>query len=102
MGTDLIKTLGRAIHRRFGSEPVYVEAVPVHETFEGQTVWDGIVHVFDVPGYKDGTRCYAWAYLDDNWGGKQHIITVLHQPPVDSPRAAVQAAIVEQHHLREG
>ena len=36
----------------------------------------------------------------DDVSGRQRIVTVLHQPPVDSPRAAVQAAIVQQS--REG
>ena len=94
MGSIAIKTLGAAIEQRFGSTPVHIEAVPVHETFDGQTVWEGTVHVFDIEG---GQRCYAWAYLDDEASGRQRIVTVLHRPPVDSPQAAVRAAIVQEH-----
>jgi hypothetical protein len=93
MGSTTIKTLGAAIEQRFGATPAYIGAVPVHETFEGRTVWDGTVHVFDIEG---GQRCYAWAYLEDDHSGKQRIVTVLHQPPVDSPLAAVRAAIVQE------
>lgn len=99
MGPTAIKTLQAAIEQRFGSIPAYVEAVPVHETFEGQTVWEGVVHVFDI---EDGQRCYAWAYPKDDQSGKQRIVTVLHEPPVDSPIAAVQAAIVQETRERRG
>jgi hypothetical protein len=99
MGSTAIKSLAQAIEQRFGSTPVYVESIPIHETFEGQTVWEGIVHVFDIEG---GQRCYAWAHLEDGQSGKQRIVTVLHQPPVDSPLAAVQAAIVQEHRQQKG
>jgi hypothetical protein len=93
MGSTAIKSLEAAVEQRFGSTPVYIEAVPVHETFEGQTVWEGVLHVFDVEG---GQRCYAWAFPEDEASGKRRIVTVLHQPSVDSPIAAVRAAIVQQ------
>jgi len=44
----------------------------------------------------EGQRCYAWAHLEDDQSGKQQVVTVLHQPPVDSPQKAVQAAIVQE------
>lgn len=93
MGSTAIKTLGAAIEQRFGSTPVHIEAVPVHETFNGQTVWEGTVHVFDIEG---GQRCYAWAYPEDEASGRQRVVTVLHRPPVDSALAAVRAAIVQE------
>jgi len=37
-----------------------VEAVPVKETFQGKTVWEGTVHVLDLEGYPKVTRAYAW------------------------------------------
>jgi hypothetical protein len=38
-----------------------VEAVPVKETFQGKTVWEGTVHVLDLEGYPKVTRAYAWS-----------------------------------------
>jgi hypothetical protein len=35
---------------------------PVHETFQGQTVWAGEVEVFDLVGHPKAKRCYAWAH----------------------------------------
>jgi hypothetical protein len=46
--------------------------------------------VFDL---EEGERCYAWGFEDEQTG-RLRIVTVLQQPPVDSPLAAVRAAIV--------
>jgi hypothetical protein len=88
-----IRLFQDAIRQLHGAESEYVESVPVDESFEGQTVWSGIVHVFDLEGSSEGTRAYAWACVDDSM--RQQIVTVLHVPPVDSPLAAVRAAIVQ-------
>jgi hypothetical protein len=72
----------------------HVATVPVHETFEGRTVWQGEVEVFDLIGHFKANRCYAWAYQDDE--GKTRYETVLELPPVQSAQDAVKAALAEQ------
>ena len=39
------------IRRLHGVEATHVKSVPVKEMFGGQTVWDGIVEVFDLHGH---------------------------------------------------
>lgn len=39
-----------------------LQSVPVRETFQGDTVWDGVVHVFKLEGRPKATRAYAWSY----------------------------------------
>jgi hypothetical protein len=68
--------------------------VPVTETFEGQTVWDGDVQVFDLIDCAEADRSYAWSYETE--GGRRRFFVVLHKPPVDSPNKAVQAAIASE------
>ncbi len=68
--------------------------MPVKETFQGRTVWEGIVQVFDLIGHPEATRCYAWSHETDE--GKRRYVAVLHKPPVDSPEKAVQAAIIQE------
>lgn len=68
----------------------YVESVNVTETFEGRTVWEGVVEVFDIIGHPQASRCYAWTFKEN---GKQRYATVLELPPVTSPITAVRAAI---------
>ena len=62
-------------------------------TFEGDTVWEGVVEVFDLIDHPTAKRCYAWSHAIDG-STKRKFIAVLHQGPVDSPRNAVKAAIV--------
>ncbi len=71
---------------------VWVESVPVRETFQGQVVWEGEVQVFDMTGHPAARRCYAWSHATE--GTKRRFYAVLHAPPVDSPIAAVRASIV--------
>lgn len=91
-----VEALRGAIRDLHGCDASWVESVPVKETFEGQTVWEGTVQVFDLVGHAAATRCYAWSHAVGE-SGKRRFVAVLHQGPVDSPEAAVRAAIVQQH-----
>ena len=96
-----MEALRQAIRDLHGCDSTHVESVPVTETFQGQTVWDGTVDVFDLEGHPTATRCYAWSHaLDDS--EKRRYVAVLHEGPVDSPQAAVRAAIVEEQHQAKG
>ena len=66
------------------------ERVRVSEDYEGETVWEGEVMVFDLLDHPTAKICYAWSV--DN-----RVTAVLGEGPVDSPRAAVQAAIAAEH-----
>jgi hypothetical protein len=94
-----IEELKDVIRRLHGVEATHVESMAVKEEFEGRTVWEGIVEVFDLIGHPTATRVYAWAH--DTNGKKKRHVTVLHAGPVDSPRAAVRAAIVQEYKLGE-
>jgi hypothetical protein len=74
-----------------GCGVLHLETVPVIECFQGETVWEGDVEVFDLIGHPKAKKGYAWAY--DKAKGSE-IVCVLELPPVISPRTAVQAAIV--------
>ena len=71
-----------------------MESVHVTETWQGETVWDGTVEVFDPIGHPTAQKAYAWAHETDE--GKLRHVAVLHEPPVDSPSTAVRAAIIAQ------
>jgi len=87
--------LGDAIRRTHGREPHLVESVPVHEVAEGQTVWEGVVHVFDLTGHPAASRAYAWSHKVEGTG-KEKFVVLLHQGPVYSPLTAVRAAILQE------
>jgi hypothetical protein len=102
LGKSLIPRFQDAIRRLHGSESTYVESVPVHEEFEGQTVWQGVAHVFDLQGHPAASRAYVWAYTTLEEPERERWTAVLHQGPVDSPLAAVRAAIVQDHRQQGG
>ena len=86
--------LKQAIRNLHGCDAAWVEAVPVKETFQGQTVWEGAVQVFDLIDHPTAARCYAWSYATE--GEKRRFVAVLHWGLVDSPEKAVRAAIVQE------
>jgi hypothetical protein len=93
---DYIEELQAALLNLHGVTASYVETVPVEETFQGETVWQGEVEVFDIRGHPKATRAYAWGHVsgDDDQG--RRYVTVLELPPVDSPETAVKAAVMSE------
>jgi hypothetical protein len=92
-----IEELQEAIRHLYQAEPIYVETVPVKEVFQGQTVWEGEVEVFDLADAENASRVYAWAYETDQVDEPKRTVTVLHVPPVTSPELAVRASIVRDY-----
>lgn len=89
-----IADLQKAIRDLHGCGSTFVEAVPVDERFQGKPVWQGTVYVFDLTDHGEALRAYAWSA--GRAGGKRRYTAVLHSGRVDSPQAAVRAAIVAE------
>jgi hypothetical protein len=89
-----IELLKQAIRRLHGVDSTHVETVPVKETFNGQTIWDGNVEVFDLYDHSQAKKVYAWTHETDDPDKPQRQVTVLHIPPVTSPQLAVRAVII--------
>ena len=87
--------LCRAVERMHTCKATLVQSVPVSETFEGKTVWEGVVHVFDIKGHLTANRAYAWSSPIEG-SDKRRFFAVLHQGPVTGPVEAVRAAIVAE------
>ena len=94
-----MENLKKAIVDLHGCDSDWVESVPVTEAFQGQTVWAGTVQVYDLIGHPMASRCYAWSHAIEGSENRM-LVTVLHQPPVESPPAAVRAAIVHENKER--
>jgi hypothetical protein len=90
---NYIDELKDAIRKLHGCEADHVETVPVKEVFQGQTVWEGQVEVFNIRGHPKASRAYAWSHETDK--GKRYV-AALELPPVDSAQSAVKAGIVEE------
>jgi hypothetical protein len=91
-----IEELKDVIRKLHGVESTHRESVPVKEVFNGKTVWDGIVEVFDLHGHPKANTAYAWTHATDDPDSPKRHVTVLHVPPAVSPITAVRAAIMQE------
>jgi hypothetical protein len=85
-----IDELAGIIQKLHGATATHRDSVSVKETFNGETVWEGVVEVFDLVGHPSASRVYAWKNEPD------HHVTVLHLGPIKSAADAVRAAIVQE------
>ena len=91
-----IEELKDVIRRLHGVESTHVESVPVKETLQGKTVWEGLVEVFDLHGHPQATKAYAWSHETDDPQKPRRHVAVLHLGPVTTAVRAVQAAIIQE------
>jgi hypothetical protein len=86
--------LKRAVEAQHGGRATHVQSVPVHESRNGQTIWNGAVQVYDLADSPSGaTRAYAWSHGFPD--GKRQLFAVLHAGPVTGPREAVRAIVAQ-------
>ncbi|HLA12857.1 MAG TPA: hypothetical protein VJ023_19885 [Pyrinomonadaceae bacterium] len=94
--SDYIGEIQAAFLNLHGCDAVYIETVPVVEEFQGKTIWQGDVAVFDIRGHPKTTRGYGWGHVTGESDQGRRCFTVLELPPVDSPQAAVKATIMSE------
>ena len=91
-----VSELQRSVETQHGGRATFVQSVPVRETSSGVTVWEGVVHVFDLAGNPAATRAYAWSSSIEG-SAKRRFFAVLQMGAIKTPRDAVRAAIVAEH-----
>ena len=94
MNEKYVEALRDAIQHMHGCAFRHVKPIHAKEVFQGNTVWERDVELFDLEGNPMANQCYAWGHQDDNlrW---QHV-AVLRVKGVDSALQAVRAYIVSQ------
>lgn len=93
---DYIARLQVAVQQLHNCGANYRETVPVQEVFQGRTIWEGDVEVFDLYSHAKAKVCYAWSHMDGKDDKDERFVTVLQIPPVISPETAVQVAIAAE------
>jgi len=83
--------LRKAIRDLHGVEATHLRSAPVHEAFQGQTVWEGVVEVFALKGHPKAGLAYAWSQETED-GGRNYV-AVLGIGPIRSASDAVRAAL---------
>jgi hypothetical protein len=96
---NLISDLKKAVESQHGGVATLAQTVPVKERFNGQPVWEGVVHVFDLEGHPKATRAYAWSSPIVG-STKRRFFAVLQMGAIQSPLDAVRAAIVAEHRTK--
>jgi len=91
---DYLARLQKALDHLYTCGSVWVRTEHVHETFHGQTVWEGDVEVFDLMHHPKAKRAYAWAHLEGPKDQKTIYVAILEVPPITDARTAVQASII--------
>jgi hypothetical protein len=96
---EYIQRLRMAIRQLHKCEAEHVGTESVKEVFDGETLWEGDVEVFNVTGHLRAKRAYAWS---KNPGTPQEKLTaVLEIPPVRSALDAVKVAILADQQRRD-
>jgi hypothetical protein len=93
---EYIERVKLAVEHLHNCSAVHVETVPVHETFNGKTVWQGEVEAFDIQGHPKAKRAYGWSHASGKGDSDERFVTVLEIPPVDSALSAVRVSLVKQ------
>jgi hypothetical protein len=95
-----IDRLRKAILDLHGCDSFHAGSIAVHETFQGQTIWRGVVEVFELRGHPTATNAYAWSYKTD--AGETRYVAVLGVPPVNSAADAVRAYVIANSKASKG
>jgi hypothetical protein len=90
----VIEKLKRAVERLQHCRASFLEDVSVMEKFGSETVWSGVVSVFELKGHPQANKCYDWSSPIEG-STKRRYYAVLHIPPIDSPEKAVRATIIQ-------
>lgn len=77
------EALRKAIRDLHDVDSTWIETVPVHETFQGETVWQGEVEVFELVGHPKAKHAYAWSYPTGEGTRRRYIAGTRH---LRSPR----------------
>ncbi|MGH7975073.1 MAG: hypothetical protein ACREC8_00265 [Limisphaerales bacterium] len=94
---DYLALLQAAIRQTHKCDATHRETVPVHEKFQGQTIWKGDVEIFELSGHPRAARCYAWSQNEPKEKGTR-FVTVLEKRPVTSAETAVKAMFASLSH----
>lgn len=91
--------LSESVSKLHGAKASFLSTEHVHETYAGETVWEGDVRVYALEGHPEADTCYAWAEPGEE---KDRIFAVLQIGPVQSPADAVRASILSDYRDEAG
>ncbi len=91
-----LEELREVIRRVHGVDSEHLRTVAVKESLQGNTLWNGLVEVFELKGHPSAEHAYAWADRMDDPTHRRHHVTILELPPIKSAQDAVRVAIEQE------
>lgn len=88
-----IDRLQLAVQHLHDCGAVHRGSVPVREVFQGKTIWQGNVEVFELTDHPKAHRAYAWSHRSGPDDKDERFVAVLEIPPVTDAQSAVKVAI---------
>jgi hypothetical protein len=90
------RKLRKAVESQHGGTATFITKLPVKQVLDGNAIWDGVVHIFDLEGHPKAARAYAWS--SPIVGAERHrFYAVLRLGEIRSPLDAVRAARAADH-----
>lgn len=86
-----LEALQNAIEQSAGCKASHLRSEPVKEAFEGKTVWEGIVEVFELKDHPKAKLAYGWGFNEGQETAR--FITILRIDPINNSQLAVKAYI---------
>jgi hypothetical protein len=99
---DYLARLQVAVSQLHNCGATWRESVLVREVFQGKTLWNGDVEVFDLNGHPKAKRAYGWSHPEGEGNQGERFVAVLEIPPVTSPEVAVKISIVADLKKKKG
>lgn len=75
---------------------MHIDSLRATQILEDNTIWDGMIEVFELSGHPKASVAYAWTQNTLEPGKAEKDFAVLHLNSVDSPEAAVKAAFIQE------
>jgi hypothetical protein len=95
-----VDQLKQAVEGQHGGKAVLARVRRVKEVWDGKTVWEGVVHTFDLEGHPKATRAYAWSSPIEE-SDERRFYAVLRLGRIRSAPSAVRAAIVAERRVKK-
>ena len=93
--------LRQAVQGKHGGKAVLIQVAIINEEFQGKTVWEGVVHVFNWYGHPKATRAYAWSSPTKGTEPRR-FHAVLNLNGIRSPLDAVRSAMPSERNGGSG
>jgi hypothetical protein len=70
-----------------------IESMGISQSFDGKSVWEGVVHTFELKGHPTASHAYAWSSPIEG-STERRFHAVLNIRPITSPVEAVRATVM--------